>query len=393
MADKNDGYFYKGYDEKSADYSSFGGTSEENKQSRDNKQYADAGSAKKTVRNSILMLVSVILGALLTISMFIHIIKNIVPLVNPYLSVIRFAYLAAGVGAAAYFAVLSFVSAKKQNELSAKNIALAAGTVLASYIVVSLTDIILPPSKLLFGVLLAVCAAFSAYSVIFMAKNNFRLGTGFCAAVFIILSSFVTLKVFITPVYTPAVDFNAISLVFTSDESISFADGIHSTVIPGMKELDTENEYSAVDLMSINSALIGSAEELENYISSICSTDAESIVPDKASASIAETLRESFKEETSRFDESFFRDNDLIIFTDTPVYPNYVVDDFRVGKLYLNFASDLLILDVTQHYRDLNFNTTEIYQNDSVCCILVEISKDKTESIRNYVVMTRDVVD
>lgn len=390
MADKNDGYFYKGYEDKSADYSSYGGTEKETEASRDKTKYVDAASARSTVRNSITLLVSVGLGVILTAVYFITVIRDIVPLINPVLNIVKAAYYIAAFAVIVYYAVMSFVSIKKQNEIRAKNFVLAVGTVLASLIVVILTDIILPPSKLLSGVMLAAAAAFTVYTIIFMAKNSYKIGFAFCIAIFAVLSSFLVMKVFINPIYTPGVDFTTSRFVITSDETINFAEGINAAIIPELKDIGSDPEYSAADEVFPYGGYIGSADELESYISSIGKTSDDDPPAGEEMTALAERVRDIFREETKKYDEAFFEDKSLIIFNNSPKYPNYVVDNYTAGKLYTNFASDLLILDVDQHYPDLNFAVSSSYYNDSVCYIIIEMPKERAEGLKNYVLSSRD---
>ncbi len=383
----NGNYFYNSFEDKNENYSSdmYGGSENDHEVIEGPvplpPPQLDSDKAEKTVKKSLIMLASVIITVFSSISILVTIWVEYIGYFS--MDPISLCIIVLVFATAACLSVTVIKTVKHQTEYRTQDIVSLAIFTLISSLIMSLTYVDTPISKILFTILFAAAAAVTVFITINAVKNKYSTGALLAAVVFIVLGTFLNLRLFVNPVYLPIQDFNSESYLFTSNQDLPYESQMHVIIDPMMKERDEYEAFYHYNAI-FPDAVITSEEELNNYfddhLNKLRNTDD---IRDETIA-IAENMGKNLKKATGKYDENFFNNNSLII---TDSFSNYETIGYSVDRLFFYHAKKQIYVSCTLDLlRDPKY-TDKSFVNDNVNYVIIEMPKDKLDAYRNYTIL------
>lgn len=394
MDRKNDNgdYFYSSYDNNNIEYNDsgfYGGTEKDRDHVEPSKDFIDPETAKKVVIKSILFIASAAVTIFSVIGIYTLISGEIIPTITFRPDVLQIVTFAVLFVFAIYSVYMLIWSVKNNNKLNQRDGICIALFSLLSVFINGLSKLISPPSIILFIILLLLLAAGMIYLIVGFIKNKYFRAVFFVSGLYIILTAFLTITVFIIPVYHQVTDYNVRYCLITSDKDLVTNEKINKIVEPDMECLrDFETNYYFQSAYPL-SQVVSSKSELDGYLKEGISNLEEEGVKDADAINFANNINKILTEQTKDYDDSFFENNSLVICHDTS---NYMVDDYTAEAVYPSYIKEFIYVKINQHCKIAPKNTDYLYFNDGICYVFVEIPKEKLLGMTDFLVVSNDVI-
>ncbi len=388
----NADYFYSGYDNNDEEYNDsgfYGGTEKDKDYVEAEKGLADQETAKKTVIKSLTLIASAAVTIFSVIGIYTVISGEIIPAVTFGPNVLQIVTAAVLVVFAIYSVYMLIWSLKNHKKLIHRDIICIAVFSLLAAVINGISKLISPPSKILFIILMVLLAVGMAVIIVGLVKNRYIPAVIFVSGLYIILAAFLSLTVFIIPVFVPVVDFNAHYCLITSDKDLVTDLKIEKYVEPEMERLrDFENGYDFQSAYPL-SEIVSSRAELDKYLNEGIRRLEEDEIRNPDAIEFAKKIKDILTKQTKDYDDSFFENNFLVICNDTS---NYMIDNYTVEAIYPTYIHGLIYVKINQHCKIAPKDTDYLYYNDGICYVFAEMPKQKLQGIQNYIVVSNDVL-
>lgn len=273
-----------------------------------------------------------------------------------------------------YFFIKAFTKAlKRRQNISARNTFIAAGVALMTDIAYIICEKLVVPNMIIIGIIAAVIITATVLLMIKVSEENDRKETVLViASLLAMFIYFITFSVFISTVYHNEADYSAKLFCI---QSASLEKNEKDLVIvsdPIMNQLDENTMYLATDA-AFPDRVLHSKGELDGFYKEAEKIRTDNGCNDEKHQEAVKVMQKVLDPELSKYDESFFRDNVLIIVSAT-LYDK--IDNASVPQIFTKEST---------HTSYIRFNLNELPTNDpntdnhGICYALISMPKDKAE--------------